>query len=100
MTALHSDLNLEVGPDHHFLVVPAISEYLSLIAKGGPWACRGPTECSSLSFGCSHDAHHCLSRSLGSLAFLTGITAFILAPCVLLTIATFPARCRIFLCRR
>src|SRR5258706_4476216 len=48
MTALHSDLNPEVGPDHHFLVVPAIGEYMPLIAKGGLRARRGPAECLSL----------------------------------------------------
>ena len=28
MTALHSHLSAEVGPDHYFHVVPAVSEYL------------------------------------------------------------------------
>ena len=40
MTALHSDLSAEVGPDHNFHVVPAISEYL-LAANGGHLQCRG-----------------------------------------------------------
>src|SRR5258706_10143250 len=48
MTALHLNLYAQVGPDHHFLVVPAIGECLFLIAKGGLWARRGPAECSSL----------------------------------------------------
>ncbi len=40
MTALHSDLNLELGPDHYFHVVPGISES-SLAAKGGYLHRRG-----------------------------------------------------------
>ena len=47
MTALHSDLNLEVGPDHNFLIVPAVSESISLITNGGLVASCGPAACSS-----------------------------------------------------
>src|SRR5258706_4133484 len=100
MTTLHSNLGAEVGPDHHFLVVPAVGEYLSLIVKGGLWACRGPAGCSSLGFGCSRDAHRCFFHSPGPLARSHWYTAFFLAPCVLLTIDAFPAHCRFALCRR
>ena len=51
MTTLHSDLNLEVGPDHYFHVVPAVSEYPSLAAKGGHVARRGPTDVRVTSVG-------------------------------------------------
>ncbi len=48
MIALHLDLQAQLGPDHHFHVVPSVGEYMFLIAKGGLSARRGPTECSSL----------------------------------------------------
>ena len=51
MTTLHSDLNAEVGPDHYFHVVPAVSEYPSLAAKGGHVACRGPADVRVTSVG-------------------------------------------------
>jgi len=40
MTALHLDLNPELGPDHYFHVVPGVSES-SLAAKGGYLHRRG-----------------------------------------------------------
>ena len=40
MTALHSDLSTELGPDHYFHVVPGVSES-SLAAKGGYLLRRG-----------------------------------------------------------
>ena len=75
MATLQSDLSAEVGPDHHFLVVPAVGEYLSLIAKGGPWARRGPAECSSLGL-VAPVTLIIVFRSLGSLARSRWYTAF------------------------
>ena len=51
MAALHSDISTEVGPDHYFHVVPAVSEYHSLAAKGGHVACRGPADVRVTSVG-------------------------------------------------
>ena len=53
MTALHSHLSTEVGPDHYFHVVPAVSEYSSLFlaAKGGHVARRGPADVHVTSAG-------------------------------------------------
>ena len=51
MTALHSNLSAEVGPDHYFHVVPAASEYPSLTAKGGHVACHGPADVRVASVG-------------------------------------------------
>ena len=40
-----------VGPDHYFHVVPAVSEYTSLTAKGGHVARRGPADVRVTSVG-------------------------------------------------
>src|SRR5258706_10749433 len=47
MTALHLDLKPELGPDHHFHVVPSVGEYLlssprvvSMHVASLPSACR------------------------------------------------------------
>src|SRR5258706_6405242 len=98
MTTLHSDLGAEVGPDHHFLVVPAIGEYLSLIAKGGLWAHRGPAKCSLL--GLVAPATLIIVFSFAQLPgpFLYGIPPPPLAPCVLLTFDAPAAHCRFAPC--
>ena len=71
MTALHSDFGAEVGPDHYFHVVPAVSEYPSLAAKSGHVASRGPADVCVTSVGllprcCSpyvlSRRHHAASR--------------------------------------
>ena len=54
MTALDLNLYAQVGPDHYFLVVPAVSEYFSLLflaVKGGHVARRGPADVRVTSAG-------------------------------------------------
>src|SRR5258706_5041164 len=100
MTASHSDLSAEVGPDHHFLIVPAVGEYLSLITKVGHWARRGPAECSSLGL-VAPAMLIIVFRSLGHIwPIPAGILPPLLAPCAILTFHTFSACCRVAPCRR
>src|SRR5258706_1606116 len=93
MTALHLDLSTELGPDHHFHVVPSVSEYLFLIAKGGLRACRGPAESMSLGCGCSRVFPRRRSWSPGPSASFSGIPPSVFAPLSLLTPCSPPARC-------
>ena len=64
MAALHSDISTEVGPDHYFHIVPAVSEYPSLAAKGGHVARRGPADVCVTSVGLLpwHRSPYVLSR--------------------------------------
>src|SRR5258706_4138010 len=48
MTALHLNLDAQLGPDHHFHVVPSIGEYLLSSLRVVSEARRGPAECLSL----------------------------------------------------
>src|SRR5258706_5456405 len=100
MTASHSDLSAEVGPDHHFLIVPAVGEYLSLIAKGGLWARRGPAECSSLGLVAPAMLIIRIFAHLALWPILASIPPLSSAPYALLTIANLLARCRFAPCRR
>ena len=75
MAALHSDLSAEVGPDHNFLVVPAVSESVSLIANGGPVASCGPAARSSSRLVAPTRLSPCLYAQPGSIRPLPQVSA-------------------------